>query len=169
MLRVFWLIMLGTPMFESISGTWTKDPQWTHCSVWRIERLDCRWFLTWTISTLVFSDGVRWFRTVISDDVRWNRTVISDGMRWFWTPRWIRTVISDAQLSSLFYHHFVTSIANFEWWFRTVISDGDFGRCDVWNNPNRVTELYAQFCTNVGNFGRWFRTVLCIRKSNTAI
>ena len=26
MLRVFWLIMLGTPMSESSPGTWTEDP-----------------------------------------------------------------------------------------------------------------------------------------------
>ena len=36
-------------------------------------------------------------------------------------------VNSDAQRSSLLFHYFVTNIAK----FRTVIPDGDFGRCDV--------------------------------------
>ena len=40
-------------------------------------------------------------------------------------------VNSDASFGSLLYHYFGTDIASFGWWFRTVISDGDFERCDV--------------------------------------
>ena len=29
--------LANNAMFESISGTWTEDPHWTHSSVWRIE------------------------------------------------------------------------------------------------------------------------------------
>ena len=41
------------------------------------------------------------------------------------------TVNSDAQFSSLLYHYFGTNIAKLGWLFRTVISGGDFGRCEV--------------------------------------
>ena len=122
----------GSHISKHEGATLLNSANW---HVLHLQRTECRWFRTSTISDLVISDAYQWFRTVISDGVQWSRTVISDGVRWIRTPRWIRTVISDGvrwirtpNLVVFFITLLVLisliSDSDLGQWFRTVISDG---------------------------------------------
>ena len=79
----------------------------------------------------VISDG-DFGRCAIKSDCDFGRCAVNSDAAVNSDPDFGRCAVnSDAQLSSLLYHYFGSNIASFGRWFRTVISDGDFGRWDV--------------------------------------